>query len=199
MADHTESMKAAILAGTAFDKGVIARLEGVIAAATAYALGLDPQGDVEEYTGGLKTLRDHVAKIFDTLPERVSAIKSSNGIEIDLMPFIGSVLGKADEIALVEDGYLAANQAAFDIVQAESSAHDAAVADMEATALAMELNELLKDPLGSVILGAIGGDPVQAALDIERQAFLDLYGFDTTEVDDGSVIDDDGPDDCPCC
>lgn len=197
MADRIQELKAAIRAGTVFDTGLTGRLDGVIAVATAYAE--QTNNDVEAYTAGLKKLRDHVVDTLDNLPARLAAIKVMSTTEVDLNPYMGSLLGAADQIALAENGFLVANQEATDLVEWEIAANEAAMIEVEALAYAMELNEMLKDPLGQAVLAAVGGPVVQTALVAEHQAFLDLYGFDTTEVDDGSIIGDDDPDDCPCC
>lgn len=197
MADRIQELKAAIRAGTVFDTGITGRLDGVIAVATAYAQQTGQ--DVEAHTQGFKKLKDHVVDTLDNLPARLTTIKVMSGTEIDLVPYMGSLFGRADEIILAENGYLVANEQAADLVEWEIAANEAAMVEVEALAYAMELNELLKDPLGQAVLAEVGGPVVQTALEAERQAFLDLYGFDTTEVDDGSVIGDDDPDDCPCC
>lgn len=197
MAGRIQELKSAIRSGTVFDTGLTNRLDGVIAVATAFAQQTGQ--DVEAYTHGLKMLKDHVVDTLDNLPARLTAIKVMSGTEVDLNPYMGSLLGRADEIALAENGYLVANEQAVDLVEWEIAANEAAMIEVEALAYAMELNELLKDPLGQVVLAAVGGPVVQSSLEDERQAFLDLYGFDTSEVDDGSVIGDDDPDDCPCC
>lgn len=197
MANYVSQLKAAIQAGTVFDTGLVSRIEGAIGVATAYAT--QTGGDVDAHTQGLIKLKDHVVDILDNLPARITAIKAVSGTEVDLNPYIGSFLGRADAIILFENGFLAANAEAAALVDAETASYTAALDDIEAQAYAVELNELLRDPLGSAVLDIVGGPVIQTALDAERQAFIDLYDFDTSEVDDGSVISDDDDDDCPCC
>lgn len=198
MSDRIENLKNAITAGTVFNTGILARLDEAIDTARSRAFEADE--DSHAHTEGLIRLKKHISDLFASFPEKMAVIgQMMSGTEIDLIPYIGSVLGKGDDvITRASEDILDANASAFALVRHETEAYTNALSEVETHARAIEINELLSDPLGAGVLGILGGPVIQDVLEDEHQAFLERYGLGGVEEDDGSIIGEED-DDCPCC